>query len=310
MDETDIEISKMLLMNSRVPYREIAEALKLSINSVHKRIKNMMESGIIQKFVTKLGAGHITFINLMLFGNSGVKDIEKGISDLGINENIYNVTHSSGNLIFIHAQIRDINELDTLVSFVRMVGKIDELTVGICKFDIPCDLRELNLDNIVLSKLDYQIIESLRENSRKLISEIAEEIGTSTKTIRRHLDRLIKNLILQFSIDWYPDKSNDIFSMLRIQLNPKRQRENEILLEDFRRQYGQRIVYIWQFSNLPNLIVICVWTNTMKELQNITSSLTSEDYESVNVNVLVSGKNFPTWQDTYLDTKIKEFRET
>ena len=39
-------------------------------------------------------------------------------------------------------------------------------------------------------KLDYLIIHALKENSRKPIVEISEEIGASTKTVRRHLDRL------------------------------------------------------------------------------------------------------------------------
>ncbi|MHA2120242.1 MAG: winged helix-turn-helix transcriptional regulator, partial [Promethearchaeota archaeon] len=54
MDEVDFGICMMLVQNSRIPYRELAEVFKMSVNSVHKRIKSMVDIGIIRNFNTKL----------------------------------------------------------------------------------------------------------------------------------------------------------------------------------------------------------------------------------------------------------------
>ena len=41
MDKTDIILTQLLLRNSRLPYRELAEKLDLSVNAVHKRIREL-----------------------------------------------------------------------------------------------------------------------------------------------------------------------------------------------------------------------------------------------------------------------------
>jgi hypothetical protein len=47
----------------------------------------------------------------------------------------------------------------------------------------------------------------------------------------------------------------------------------------------------------------------MKELHNLETSLRSEFIDSVNVATLISGGNFSTWLEDYLDEKVKEIRE-
>ena len=44
----------------------------------------------------------------------------------------------------------------------------------------------------------------------------------------------------------------------------------------------------------------------MKEIQDIQASLFLMEFDSIDVHILVEGKMYPTWIDTYLDNKIKE----
>jgi len=50
MDKTDIILCQMLLGNSRLSYSELADTLNLSVTAVHKRIQDLVESGVIRKF--------------------------------------------------------------------------------------------------------------------------------------------------------------------------------------------------------------------------------------------------------------------
>lgn len=54
MDKTDIVLSMLLLANSRISYRELAEKLDLSANAIHKRIQSLIDLGIIRRFTTKV----------------------------------------------------------------------------------------------------------------------------------------------------------------------------------------------------------------------------------------------------------------
>lgn len=305
MDEIDIALSMLLMVNSRTPYRELAEIFSMSVNSIHKRVKTMVDLGIIQNFHTHLSLLNFPNVgNVVIFGTSKARDKKALIEKLGKNEYIYNVSQASGNLFYILAYIRNINDLDLLVSFISQIGKLEDLTVGLEKQFLPNDLSKI--DKPSLSEVDYLIINSLKENSRKPLSDIASEIGVSAKTIRRRLDNMSEKSLVSFTIDWVPDKTGIIFSIIILKSKSTSKFEN---IDVIREQYTKKIVFSWAFSNLPNLILLLVWASSMKELQEIEAKLLSENFESVNVTILVEGKNFPTWRDTFLDDKIKELKK-
>lgn len=305
MDETDVALSLMLMANSRTSYKELADSFNMSINSIHKRVKSLVELGIIKNFRTSLALPYFKhIINVIFYGITSAKDKKDLIEKLGSNECIYNVTQASGNLIYLHAYIRNLAELDSLVSFIRKEGEMTSLTVGLDKNTFSIFNKDFT--DLSLSPLDYKIIYNLKDNSRKPITEIADELGYSTKTIRRHLDDLIKNYLIHFTIDWYPDKTAEIFSIVIIKWKQSIQINDTQYINELRKRYGQKLVLSWTFANIPELMLILFWTQSMKELQKIESDLMEADFESVNVTILVEGKIFPTWIDQHLEDKIKE----
>ena len=307
MDDIDISLSMILMANSRIPYKELAEKFDMSVNSIHKRVKSLVELEVIQGFKAKLGFSNFPRLtNIIIFGNSDIKHKKQLINKLGENEFIYNVTQGSGNSYYIHAYLRNISELDSLVSFVRKTGNLTNFIIGIDKEMPPISLEELDLKPP--TDLDYLIINSLKDNSRKSISDIALEVGASTKTIRRRLDRLTENFLVQFQIDWYPDKTGIIPVMINLQLDSSKIIDDKDLKEKLKRKFGSKILIIWSFSNRPNLKFIFIWAQSMKELQELQESFLSENYEKVDLTILIEGKMFPTWIDTFLKDKVKEIK--
>ena len=89
----------------------------------------------------------------------------------------------------------------------------------------------------------------MKDDSRKPTSDVAEELGVSTKTVRRRLNRMTKNYLDLFSIDWYPDASNDIMSAFHVQLKPDADPNTPNVL--WQKHYPNTLFY-WGFSNIPN----------------------------------------------------------
>lgn len=307
MDEIDITISLLLMANSRTPYKEFAEIFHISVNSIHKRIKSLVDKKIIQGFKAQLGFANFPNVsNIFMFGVANIKEKKKLMRKLGENDNIYNVTRASGNLFYIQAYIRNLSELDYLVFQIRKLGDISELTIGIDRNWPSFTLEDMKK----LSDTDYLIIDSLKDNSRKNISDISSELNVSSKTISRRLDNLIKNHLVRFQIDWYPDNSNLTISIIILKLKPDLILDDNQLINNFKKQFGSKILFIWSFSNLPNIILVSVWTETMKELQNIESTFNSDiKYESVEVTILLEGKMYPTWIDKQLKEKVNGIKK-
>ena len=68
MDEIDISLSMILMANSRTPYKELAEKFDMSVNSIHKRVKSLVDLEVIQGFKAKLGFPNFPGItNIIIF---------------------------------------------------------------------------------------------------------------------------------------------------------------------------------------------------------------------------------------------------
>jgi len=138
---------------------------------------------------------------------------------LAQHDSIYWLAIGGGNFLYIGAYLRGITELELLMNYVRDVAGMLEPTVGITSLASDFTVVSIAKD-AVLYDLDYQIIHSLKDNSRKSTVEITEELGVSAKTIRRRLSRMIKQGFIELSMEWYPDASNDIITMFHIHMKP------------------------------------------------------------------------------------------
>ena len=155
----------------------------------------------------------------------------------------------------------------------------------------PASFREEKLRT-----LDYQIIRALQKDAKKPVSEVAVEVGISAKAVQRHLKRLMERNIVELSIDWYPDVSNDIISLCHLQLAPTADKVKMIAV--LMEKYAPNLLFCVHFSNLPDQLVCFLWTNSMKELKEIRENLGKvEGVESSMLNVLYTGFIFDTWRD-------------
>ena len=295
MDKTDLILCQLLLSNSRLSYREIGEKLDLSVTAVHNRIQSLIQLGIIRKFTAKLSLVAKKGIHVLIFGASKANSTRDLNQKLERNGSIYWLAMGGGNFLYVGAYLKDIAELDRLVRFVKEVAQMPEPTVGITVSPVPPYMKFIGNPETNLCELDYRIVRSMKDNSRKATSEVAEEIGVSAKTVRRRLNRMIKNYLISLSMDWYPDASNDIIGTFIVQLKPDADPTLPNLI--WQKLYPHMIFY-WGFSNIPNTYLFMAWTPTAKELREIRESLENESaVQAVMPNILYTGYIFPTWMD-------------
>ncbi len=296
MDNTDVILCQLLLANSRLSYRELAEKLDLSVTAVHNRIQSLIDIGIIRKFTTSISAFAQYAIHVFIYGNSKTNSVANLKSKLETQGSIYWLAVGGGNVLYVGAYLRSLGDLEPMVRFVKEKAEMTEPTVGLTGSPVPAFLKNAKINpNNKLCELDFKIIRSLQNDSRKATSIVAEELGVSTKTVRRRLTRMINNYAIQFSIEWYPDASNDIMSIFHVNIkddaNPNT--ANMIL----QKHYPNTIFY-WSFTNIPGSYIFMVWTPTTKELKDIRESMEQEPaIKSVAPNIIYTGYIFKSWRD-------------
>ncbi len=288
----------LLSANSRLSYAELAEKLNLSVNAVHKRIQLMIETGVIRKFTAKVSILASKAIVVFISGTSQLGSFQDLPDKLKTQESIYWLAVGGGKYLYIGAYLKSLNEAEDLVSFVKRVAGIPEPSIGImASAATPTPfMPNLKPADLELCDLDLRIIRSLKDDSRKAVSDVAAELGVSAKTVRRRLERMVKNNLVELGLEWYPDKSNDIITLVDVHLKP----EVDLGVATFQilRKYAPNTLFFWCFVNVPNTVTYTVWTNSMNELQSLRESLEKESgVTSVVPNILYTGYIFETWRD-------------
>jgi Lrp/AsnC family transcriptional regulator for asnA, asnC and gidA len=298
MDETDLTLIKLLLVNARSPYRHLADQLGLSVNAVHKRIQALIQSGVIKAFTAKASLAALGGHSVHIFGRSESGSLSDIMDTIGSNESTYWVSVAGGDHLYVGGYLRDISELASYSEHVSKVGEFRNPTIGLMHSEGLGDatLGFNSRSNSLFQPLDYEIIYSLQNNCRKAITDVAEEIGVSAKTARRRLKWMTDNGMIELSLEWYPDKSNDIITFFDIELlHGYNKTEVSRHLYD---KYSPNLIFVMSYSNLPMTMWGVLWATTMSEMREIGGRLGKEEKFSCSTpNVVYSGKIYESWRE-------------
>jgi DNA-binding Lrp family transcriptional regulator len=299
VDKTDVILSMLLLANSRTPYRELADKLSLSANAIHKRVQSLIEMGVIRRFTTKISLPALQAVVVTVYGKSEAESVANVHKKLGTHGSIYWVTLGGGNYMIIGAYLKGMQEIEPLVDYVKKEALMLNPVIGIHP-SVPTNLR-FSPEN-TLHSLDRQIIYALSNDSRKPVSDVAEDVHVTAKTVRRRLSSMTRKGLVEFSIEWFPDTSNDIITTMQLKLKPD---ANKSTVSGILKRYFPNILFSYQFINIPNELLCLVWTNTMKELKEIQQLLEKEQtVASIVSNILYTGYIFDTWRDELVRPQV------
>ena len=297
MDETDLFICRALLENSRASYSELGKALNLTPQAVHRRVQELTQSGVIKGTITRLSPSAMGKMWVFIYGQSArpvMSEVAAGLKDL---ENVAILMMASGNVVYVHAMAKDSAELAEIVSSIQRIAGIQDPQVGIVPTPPPA------LPGAV-SELDIRLVKALQTDSRKPISTLATEIGVTPKTVRRRLDRLMKEGLVQFSIHWSPDTAGDTVVNLHLTIKGDIPRE-KVAIETVKR-LSSNAVRTLSFSNMPNRIIVTMWTNNMREMQEICRGLEgTEMFASVVPNVIRDAQYYDEHYSKFFDEFLR-----
>jgi Lrp/AsnC family transcriptional regulator for asnA, asnC and gidA len=304
MDETDILICQMLMQNARIPYREIAGKLKLTVAAIHNRIQNLQELGIIKAFTANVSLSYLGAVSVLIFGTSNAGSMDEVASSLKKDNRTNALLVSTGNFIYVSGYLNHLSDLESYTDFIKNTCSLSDITVAIETFGPPGQTQSARSDpKTRLSPLDLRIIDSLHWDARKRMADIARDVGVSSKTVKRHLTKLIENRSIELVIQWHPDSSNDIIPFIHVNLKDGSDKFKVGM--ELIRTLGPKVVFFRQFSNIPNFILLVGWSNTMREMKELIDKIEkSEDVQSAIPYAIYTGYRFETWRDDNLNTKI------
>ncbi len=252
-----------------------------------------MDEGIIEDFILVLIKPYPTSVWVFLDGKSNSPEVENTILELGKKGNIFKAILCLDNWVKISAPLKDISDINDFTEDLIRELVMEEYTLGIHK---P---KETINEAASLSKMDYKICHSLAKNSRKSLTDVANELGVTSKTVKRRLTKMENDGAVHTRFRWQPTLGNVIVSYMQLTLKPGTTRQETIayLSNDF----DPHFIQYNEFSNLPNFLPTAFCGKTLKEINDIQQRLKeSEKFKKITVNVQYKAYHFDTWIDEYV----------
>jgi len=303
MDETDLRLIGLLNTNSRTPFRELAEKLGISVQAVHKRVKALDETGVIVRYTAGLSLKYLKAVPVGIGGITRAASVNEVAEGLRKDDSTY-LVHVSGNLLSIMVMLRSIGDLDRYVEYLKREAQMEELSISLPSAMGFTKLERQNVpeEPLELTPVDFRIIRSLHEDSRKEVVDIAEEVGLSAKTVKRRLDKMVDAGAIEFGTQFDLGAQNGIVSIITIDLKPGTDKGR--FMGEMKQKFGPRVIYMGLYSNIPDGVFIFMWSGSQKESREMEESFQKDPQIAAFKNLLIQNKyQFPTWRDKLLEEK-------
>jgi DNA-binding Lrp family transcriptional regulator len=197
LDKNDLTILPTLARDCRTSYSSIGSQIGLTSKSVKARVKKMVRSGVIERFVVRVNPaafGYRTTIVLIRTSNGITKDdIIQRVKEFG--DLAYHV-HHVGRTSVAALIIKKPSDEKIIQS---LNDRLKPATV------VSISVTELSVASTDLSETDLRIIKCLLLSGARIeISDIAKEVGISEKTTTRRLNKMKEMRLLDFSLQCSP----------------------------------------------------------------------------------------------------------
>jgi DNA-binding Lrp family transcriptional regulator len=308
MDELDIRICQMLGADPRLPYREIADRLGMTVSAVYNRVQAMEKNGIITDYGANISIGYLGGVPVLISGRSMAANVENVIAALGKGDRVPYILWAASRMIYVQCFLRSVTELEDQVKFVKEACQLTEARVGIESVGVMGAVRQTRAapGDDELTHLDYRIVKAMSKDCRRPVQDIAQEVGVSARTVTRRLERMRNINALEMTIGWNPYKAEDILITM-VEITLKEEADKERFIGTLWQRFGPRMFISASYSNLPSFVLCVCWTSTIGQLRDTLKELEDDpSVVSAVPNIGLASHTFRTWRDAVLEQRARK----
>jgi len=295
LDKIDFNILATLSRDCRTPYSSIGSLVGLTSKSVKARVKKMVRSGVLDKFIIRVnpaGFGYRTAPILIRTNNRITKDAVirrvKQIGDLA-----YRVHHVGR----------------TSVAALIIKESLDDKTVQSLNDSLkPATINRISVSeqpvSISPSETDLRIIKCLLlSGARTEISDIAKKVRISEKTTTRRLDRMKDGHLLEFSIQCDP-ASMIGYVQFTILISVEKSHYRSVC-EHMYMEFQENVLYHPSTIDPDDLLIFVLFGENVFMIDFILSTVDSfEGVKNVDVYILTKWQYYDDWIIRKIDERL------
>ena len=306
MDQLDFKIFKTVGFRpfgrtagdlSRLNPWVIARKVGADGNTVKSRISKMKKSGFIKYFQI--------YPNYHLLGVSGSAYLFE-LDDVLEKYEIIEKCSLVDGVMEVHNFIGS----NICIDFAHQDGRDERRRLDLfCKLT-KCDSPEKFYERIMpptkvdgLTNTDWQIIKSLRYDAFKPLSNVASELGLTTKTVRNRFDRMVQNnAIIIVPVVNPAEIADTITYVLLIYPSPSRREE---VMEKAMQEFSHSCFLV--DSSTQGNSMLCLSARTLAETEDsLIRARKIEGMLNVKLLILKEMREYTQWIDSAIDRRVGE----
>ena len=313
MDDIDRKLLMVIVTNPRISFRELSEKLGITKQAAHHRMQILKRAGVIERITVDISVPYLRAIPVAVFGISKASSFPRIFDELGQCEHTRRVIAGCGNYVYVNGILRNMSELDEFVGIVKRTAGLRRATVGLYSAErglmpnyVIDGITDTKPSHRRLSPLDLRIIISLKQDVRKPVEGIAKELHVSAKTVRKHLEDMMSEGLVELHVRTDSPKAGDLMFAVHVTL-----REGADGAEVGRRllaRYPFKDAFLLAFSNIPKLLIWIFWTGGLSEMREILSATEDdEDIVALMPNLGYMMRIYSTWQDRLPEQMLQAY---
>ena len=304
MDNIDKRILLELDSDCRQSYQTIADKIGLTANATKKRIMRLLETGIIDRFMTTLAFSMVEAdLALAVVQTDGTEYPEDLVEHFGVNPAVMQVSTVAcgrGGLYCVFASIGSSKELLEFGTSLRSVDSVlsAELHVLLCNRG----------EKVELTNSQKRVLTYLVEDPRMSVADIAKSSGMTARRVRRAIEDLQEGSGVEFAIFWNLGKGGLTEVLIRIEWDEKTISSDEVI-KWLRKEYP---LEFWSpfVSATESVIFARFIVDELEKAEAITRAVRRASFtKSVATLVFYSNKLF-AWPGVVELRKILETSDT
>ncbi|MFW9918067.1 MAG: Lrp/AsnC family transcriptional regulator [Candidatus Thorarchaeota archaeon] len=216
MDNIDKAIISELHSNCRISYDELGQKVGLSSSAVWRRVTELEENGVIERYILTLNPSIIRaeFVNAVI-SLDGVYSEDEIMESLVQHEAIIAATSIINRLCMVSYEANSPSEQESISEYLRSIPGV--VAVDIYNIQGFENNERTNID-VEFSADEKEVLQLLIDNPRASINEIVEDIGKPYRKIKKTLEDIMESEKVRFGLQWNPNaKGNEMF-ILKIDL--------------------------------------------------------------------------------------------
>jgi DNA-binding Lrp family transcriptional regulator len=287
LDKNDLTILPTLARDCRTSYSSIGSQIGLTSKSVKARVKKMVRSRVIEKFIVRVNPaafGYRTAIVLVRTSNGITKDdVIQRVKQFG--DLAYHV-HHMGNTTVAALVIK--KPLDDSI-----IQLINERLIPATVINIA--VTELSVASNDLSETDLRIIKCLLlSGARVEIADIAKEVGISEKTTTRRLNRMKEQRLLDFSLQCSPSAMIGYIQFVIPIIVDKAHHHN--VLERMYSEFQTNILYSPSVIEPKDILAFVLFGENVFVVDSVLARVNSfEGVKSADAYILTKWQYYDDW---------------